>query len=346
MREPFAPGALGAVDAWLKERLPGLTGTPEVEQFRGGASNWTYGLTYPERALVLRRPPAGKKAKSAHDMAREHDIQAALKPSFPAVPEMIGHCADESLIGSEFYVMERLQGLIPRAELPREMELDAAGHRALCESMLDKLVELHAVDTSPPALRRFSRGSGYARRQVDGWTRRFTEARTWNVPKCTYVIDYLRANVPDDVDACVIHGDFRFDNMVLDPDEPTRVIGVLDWELATIGDPLMDLGSALAYWVQADDDPLLRSTRRQPTHLPGMLTRREVVQRYADASGRASVDFTFYEVFGLFRLAGIVQQIYYRHFHGQVRRREYRAFWLFVHYLNLRARHVIKTRGG
>ncbi len=342
--EPFSGHALDAIDRWLKERLPELSGRPQVEQFRGGASNWTYGVTYPERALVLRRPPAGKKAKSAHDMQREHDVQAALRPMYPCVPAMVGHCADEALIGSEFYVMERVDGFIPRAKLPSGMgPLTAPRARELCHNVLDKLVELHAVDTSEPTLASFGRGPGYARRQVEGWTRRFTEARTWNVPGCDYVIDYLRANVGDDAGACLIHGDFRLDNVVLDRDDPTRVVGVLDWELATVGDPLMDLGSSLAYWVEAGDDPLFRSTRRQPTHLPGMLTRREVVRFYADKSGRALPDFTFYEVFGLFRLAGIVQQIYYRHHHGQVRRREFRLFWLFVHYLNLRATRLIKA---
>ncbi len=346
MAKVIDPLPVPAVDAWIQERVPGLTGPPDIEQFRGGASNWTYGITYPERSLVLRRPPAGTKAKSAHDMGREHGIQAALRPSFPYVPQMVGHCTDEAVLGSEFYVMERLDGLIPRARMPKGVELSPEQARQLCEHLLDTLVALHGVDATQPALAALNRGAGYARRQVDGWTRRYADARTPNVPRCAYVMDYLRANVPDDVASCVIHGDYRLDNVVLDRDDPTRIVGVLDWELATVGDPLMDLGSSLTYWIQADDDRLARSTKRQPSDLPGMLTRDEMVARYADKAGRAIDDFTFYEVFGLFRLAAIAQQIYYRHYHGQVRRKEFRILWVFVHYLNWRARRLIKRSGG
>jgi aminoglycoside phosphotransferase (APT) family kinase protein len=331
-----------AVDAWLRAQGIELEGTPEVTQYAGGASNWTYRLKYPNRDLVLRRPPAGTKAKGAHDMVREFAVQQALKPVYPAVPTMVALCREAEVIGCDFYVMERIDGLIPRAQLPRGVTLDAAQTRQLCTNVLDKLVELHQVDYRAAGLETLGRGAGYCKRQVEGWSERYLKARTWNVPGFARVRDWLRVHTPDDVATCVIHNDWRFDNVVLAPDDPTRVIGVLDWEMATLGDPLMDLGSALAYWVQADDGWLMRSTRRQPTHLPGMLTRREVVDYYLQRSGLQPADWRFYEVFGLFRLAVIIQQIYYRYHHGQTRNPAFKRFWWLVHYFDWRARAVIR----
>jgi aminoglycoside phosphotransferase (APT) family kinase protein len=201
---------------------------------------------------------------------------------------------------------------------------------------------LHRVDVAATGLEGLGKGAGYARRQVEGWSDRYRKARTWNVPSFEGVMRWLNAHTPEDVGACVIHNDFRFDNVVLDHADPTKVRGVLDWEMATLGDPLMDLGGALAYWVQADDDFFLRSLRRQPTHLPGMLTRREVVEYYYERTGRHAADWTFYEVYGLFRLAGIAQQIYYRYQKGQTRNKGFRNFWLFVTYLGWRCHRRIR----
>jgi len=341
---PVRPGEeldVDAVHGWLAERLPGLGEPPEVSQFSGGASNWTYLLRYPDRELVLRRPPAGTKARSAHDMGREVRVQRGLRPVFGLVPEIVGHCEDPDLIGSDFYVMHRIPGLIPRSRMP--VELSPEQHRSLCDELVDRLVELHAVDhTACPDLAELGRGAGYTRRQIEGWSERFRRAKTWNVPGCERVMTWLADHLPDDVDTCVIHGDYRLDNVVLDPDEPTRIVGVLDWEMATLGDPLMDLGNALAYWVQADDDFIARSMRRQPTHLPGMLTRAEVVQRYCERSGLQPDNWTFYEVYGLFRLAGIVQQIYYRYHRKETRNPAFRRFWLLTHYLDRRCRRLIR----
>jgi aminoglycoside phosphotransferase (APT) family kinase protein len=332
------------VDGWLKARVAGLAGTPEVTQYTGGASNWTYRLRYPSHDLVLRRPPAGTKARSAHDMGREYRIQKALKPAFPLVPPMVAFCDDASVIGCDFYVMERLDGLIPRRDLPPSVAWTPETTRALCLNVIDTLLALHRVEPGAVGLEGMGKGPGYARRQVEGWCERYDRARTWNVPRFTKVKDWLKAYIPDDVAACVIHNDFRFDNVVLDPAEPTRVVGVLDWEMATVGDPLMDLGSALAYWVQADDDPLIRALRRQPTHRAGMLTRREVVEYYCERAGRPAGHWTFYEVFGLFRLAVIVQQIYYRYHHGQTRNPAFRRYWVLANYLDWRCRRIIRRR--
>lgn len=335
-----------AVDAWLKARVPSLEGTPEITQFSGGASNWTYRLKYPNRDLILRRPPAGTKAKSAHDMGREFKVQQALKPAYPAVPDMVGLCQDPSVIGSDFYVMERIEGIIPRKHLPRGLTLDKAQTRQLCLNVIDKLVELHSVDAAAVGLTSLGKGPGYPKRQIEGWSDRYEKALTWNVLGFKYVRDWLKANTPDDVATCVIHNDWRLDNVVLDSGDPTRVIGVLDWEMATLGDPLMDLGNTLAYWVQADDGFMMRSTRRQPTHLPGMLRREEVVEYYCDKMKLKPANWTFYEVYGLFRLAVIVQQIYYRYHHKQTRNPAFKNFWVLANYLGTRCTRLILRKGA
>ncbi len=336
---------IAKVDAWLKGRVPELAGSPEVTQYSGGASNWTYRLRYESHDLVLRRPPEGTKAKSAHDMGREYRIQAALRPVFPLVPKMIAFCDDPSVIGCEFYVMRRLDGMILRKNPPRDLVLTPDQTRRLCLNVIDTLIALHRVDVTAAGLENFGKGAGYARRQIEGWSDRYRKARTWNVPRFERIMAWLAEHTPEDTTTCVIHNDFRFDNVVLDPQDPTRVIGVLDWEMATLGDPLMDLGNALAYWVQADDDFFIRSLRRQPTHLPGMLTRREVVDCYTEKTGRRADNWAFYEVHGLFRLAVIAQQIYFRYQRGESKNPAFRNFWLFVTYLGWRCGRLIRRSG-
>jgi len=325
------------VDAFLKRLDPSLLGVPAISQFPGGASNLTYLVCYPNRELVLRRPPFGHKAKSAHDMGREARIMAALKQHYPYVPEVLAFCEDAAVLGSEFYVMERIRGLIPRQDLPEGLDLSAADTRQLCLNVLDKLIELHQVDWKAAGLGSFGKGGGYVQRQISGWSDRYRKARTENAVDFESVMAWLAANQPlKDSATCLIHNDFRFDNVVLDPAHPMNVIGVLDWEMATLGDPLMDLGNSLAYWVQADDDETFRRMRRQPTHLPGMLTRQEAVDYYAARTGRQVDDITFYLVYGLFRLAVIVQQIYYRYHHGQTTNPAFKGFIHITNYLEQR----------
>jgi aminoglycoside phosphotransferase (APT) family kinase protein len=342
-----------AVDTWLRGHAPAqaataqLSGLPTVRQFRGGASNLTYQLSYPERDLILRRPPPGTKAASAHDMAREFRIQERLAQAYPYVPKMVALCQEEAVIGGDFYVMERIAGTILRARIPPELGLNVRATRELCESAIDRLVELHQVDPLQTGLADIGKGEGYVRRQVEGWSERFRAAHTWNVPSFERVMRWLGERQPQDSASRVVHNDFRFDNLVLDPEDPQRIVGVLDWELATVGDPLMDLGGALAYWVQADDDRLMRTLRRQPTDAPGMLTRREVVERYCERTGLQVEDWVFYEVFGLFRLATIIQQIYRRYHLRETRNRAFRHFWLAVRYLDRRCLGIIRhSRNG
>jgi len=332
---------INAVSAFVKSHYPNAFGALDIKQFPGGASNLTYQLNFDNVSLILRTSPKGTKAKGAHDMAREFRIMERLKPSYHYVPEMIALCSDESVIGREFYVMEKISGIIPRANLPKELILSETEVNTLCKNVIDTLIELHKVDIQSTGLHELGKGIGYCQRQVDGWSERYKKAKTCNVPSCNYVIDYLKANVPQQEKTCFIHNDFRFDNVVLDEHNPTKVIGVLDWEMATIGDPMMDLGNSLAYWVQADDDFVAKQTRRQPTHLKGMLTRKEVIQYYCDQMGFDAKDFTFYEVYGLFRLAVIMQQIYFRYHHKQTTNKAFKNFWLLVNYMNWRCKRLI-----
>ena len=296
---------------WLQPFI-GVDVLPEVQQFRSGASNLTYLLQYPDRELVLRKPPAGMKAASAHDMKREFLIQSRLQPVYSLVPSMIALCDDQSVMGSDFYVMERVVGDIFRRDVPEGVT--PADVSVMADSLINGLVRLHAVDAS--ILAELNKGPGYVQRQVEGWSKRYRNALTDDVPNGEKVMAWLEANRADDVASCVIHGDWRIDNVVFDLKQ-ARIVGVLDWELATVGDPLMDLGSALAYWVDRDDVPAFAALRRQPSHLPGMPTRDEFVAKYLEKSGVRCADFTFYEVFGLFRLAVIIQQIWARYVAGQ-----------------------------
>ncbi|MEV4943518.1 phosphotransferase family protein [Streptomyces zaomyceticus] len=333
---------------WLTRQMDDISGpAPDVVQFTGGASNLTYLLKYPhlDTELILRRPPAGKKASSAHDMAREYRVQKALKPAFPLVPTVRALCQDPSVIGADFYVMDKVPGLILRGRLPNGMNLSPERARGLSEAFIDSLADLHQVNPVAAGLADLGKGQGYVRRQVEGWTRRYAQARTWNTPSFRHVTAWLADHQPGDAATCIVHNDWRLDNLVLD-ENSLQVIGVLDWELATLGDPLMDLGSAMAYWVQADDGRMARAMRRQPSHLPGMLTRAQIVERYCARTGLSGENWPFYEVFGLFRLAVIAQQIYYRYHHKQTRNPAFRNLWMAVNYLDRRCRATIGRTSG
>ena len=306
---------VGAVQAWLIEHTDVAHELPHVQQFGSGASNLTYLLTYKTQELILRRPPIGTKAASAHDMKREFLIQKTLLPDFPLVPKVIALCEDHSVMGSDFYVMERINGIILRRDLPTGLTLSVDDTTLIGDLVINGLVALHHVDPTP--LSQLSKGPGYVGRQVEGWSRRYRAAHTPDVADAEVLMKWLDENQPHDVASCVIHGDWRLDNLVFDLDGVPKLVGALDWELATIGDPLMDLGSSMAYWIDGNDETAFANLRRQPSHLPGMPTRDEFIKRYLEKSEWDCNDFTFYEVFGLFRLTVILQQIWARYVVGQ-----------------------------
>lgn len=330
---------------WLKEHLPEIDENVEITQFSGGASNWTYRLHFQSHDVILRRAPLGKKAAGAHDMSREYHLQKQLKPHYSYVPEMIAVCEDESVLGSTFYIMERLEGMIPRKNFSKEVDWDGETVKNLCYSFWDKLIELHQVDYQKEGLEGLGKGEGYIERQITGWNKRYTNAKTWNVPSGKRVMSWLEKNMPKESNLCIIHNDFRLDNVVLNPNQRSEIIGVLDWELAAIGDPLMDLGNSLAYWVEETDNFFIKGMRRQPSNVKGMLTRQEIINYYADKAGRQVEDFRFYRVYGLFRLAGIAQQIYFRYAKGYTKNKAFKNFWMISIYLIKTCERVIRQKG-
>ncbi len=302
---------------FLATALPGAEGPITVRQFRKGHSNLTYLVSIGGREAVLRRGPFGASVKTAHDMGREWKLLSALQGVYPRAPRPLAFCDDEAVLGARFYLMERVQGVILRGDgAGSGLALTPALLHATSTALVDNLADLHAVDLVRTGLGALGKPEGYVQRQVKGWIERYQAARTDDVPQIEAAAAWAAAHLPASGGAALIHNDYKYDNVVLDPADPSRVVAVLDWEMATIGDPLMDLGTALGYWTEPGDSPLLKAQAFGPTHLPGSLTRQEVAARYAERSGRPVGDLLFHYVFALFKLAVIVQQIYRRFVDG------------------------------
>jgi aminoglycoside phosphotransferase (APT) family kinase protein len=307
------------LDAYLRCHLPDVSGPLVVEQFPRGHSNLTYLLRLDENELVLRRAPFGNPVKTAHDMAREYRVLSKLWAVYPAAPRPVLFCDDPGVMDVSFYVMERRRGVILRQQLPPGLTIDPPTARRLSTALIDSLAHLHSLDYRAAGLGDLGKPEGYVARQVAGWAERYAKARTDDLPAMDRAARWLAGRLPRETGSALIHNDFKYDNLVLDPEDLTRVVAVLDWEMATVGDPFMDLGTTLGYWVEADDPPPLRLAATGPTALPGSLTRRELVARYAEQTGRDVTDVLFYYVFGLYKIAVIVQQIYARYVRGHTR---------------------------
>jgi aminoglycoside phosphotransferase (APT) family kinase protein len=320
---------LARLSHWMRAQgLP--TGELSQEQFPKGHSNLTYLVRAGTHEYVLRRPPAGSKVKSAHDMGREARILEKLQPVFPLAPRVVAVCDDTSVLGVPFYLMERIRGVILRGPEPR-VPVSAEQARGLGVSFARTLASLHAVDFRAAGLT--GKPEGYVRRQVEGWTRRWQEARTEDVQDVEEMARWLAERMPPSMGAAFIHNDFKYDNLVLDPDDLTRVAGVLDWEMSTVGDPLMDLGTALGYWVEEGDPEPVKAFAFGPTFLPGSVTRAQLVEEYARAAQRDVPDMLFYYCFALFKTAVVAQQIYKRYVQGLTRDERFASFGLGVQIL-------------
>jgi aminoglycoside phosphotransferase (APT) family kinase protein len=306
-----------ALAAYLCDRLPGADAPLEIRQFPGGHSNLTYALRFGAREYVLRRPPLGPVAPTAHDMTREHRVLSALWPVFPPAPRPYLLCEDPSVIGAPFYVMERRHGLAVRTAIPPEVGEDLALRRRIGEAVVDTLVGLHAVDWAAAGLAGLGRPAGFVERQVRGWAERYERARTREIPAIRELARWLAERIPPSPPAVLLHNDYKLDNLLLARDDPGRVVAVLDWEMATLGDPLVDLGLLLCYWADRADPPARRQSVSQVTAEPGFLTRAEVLARYAARTGRDVSRVAFYETFALYKVAVVVQQIYVRYHRGQ-----------------------------
>ncbi|MFW7379153.1 MAG: phosphotransferase family protein [Oligoflexus sp.] len=306
------------LEGYLRDKLQISADEPyQVRQFPGGYSNLTYLIRFGDQGFVLRRPPRGTKAKSAHDMGREFTVLSKLQGQFAVCPKPLLYSEDESLIGSPFYVMSLIPGLIIRKNLPENISPQQYAEQV--KNMIQWQAKLHSLDPQKLGLEDFGHLEGYVARQVSGWSKRYLAVRTDDAPDFEEVMTWLASHV-DEIKsprASLIHNDFKLDNLVFDPENPAQVIGVLDWEMATIGDPWMDLGCSLAYWVQADDPAYLQAMRTLPSHLKDAPSRLQQLAIYEEASGYRVDNWHFYYTFGLFRLAVIAQQIYYRYAHGQ-----------------------------
>jgi aminoglycoside phosphotransferase (APT) family kinase protein len=319
---PVRPGEefpAARLEAYLRQHLPDAVGPLTVEQFPHGYSNLTYLLRLGTTELVLRRPPFGNQVKTAHDMGREHRVLSGLAPVYPAAPRPYLYCEDESVLGAPFYVMERRRGVVLRKAGAPGLVLDPDTARRLGLALIDNLARLHSLDYQAIGLGDLGKPAGYVARQVTGWVGRYEKARTDDVPAMEHVAAWLSSHMPPESGAALLHNDFKYDNLLLDPNDLTNIVAVLDWEMATVGDPLMDLGTTLGYWVEAGDPAPLHRAAMGPTTVPGSLTRRELVQRYAARTGRDLSNVLFYYCFGLFKIAVIVQQIFARFVRGHTR---------------------------
>ena len=313
--------------SYLLPILGGKMATVRLQQFPGGHSNLTYLLSSGNEHWVLRRPPFGSTVKSAHDMMREYRILSALRHVYPYGPVPLHFCDDHAVIGCDFYLMSYIQGLVIRREYPAGLDLTACQVRRQMLNFFDVLSELHAVELATVGLERFGKPAGYVQRQVDGWCRRWCNAHTPDTVDADRTMQWLQQHQPPASDKPrVIHNDYKLDNVVFSVEQPLQVIGVLDWEMATVGDPLMDLGCTLGYWVQASDPDFFRQSRTMPSDRDGAPTRGEIIQRFQQKTGLAVAHFPFYFCFGLFRLCVIGQQIYYRYYHGHTRDRRFAGF--------------------
>jgi aminoglycoside phosphotransferase (APT) family kinase protein len=314
---PLAP-----LQEYLNQHLGVSSGPVRVEQFAQGHSNLTYlvrlGEGEPGTELVLRRGPFGNQVKTAHDMGREYRVLSRLWTVYPPAPRPILFCDDPAVLGAPFYLMERRRGIVLRKQLPPGLVIDPDTARRLSITLIDNLAALHALDYRAAGLGDLGKPEGYVPRQVTGWTERYAKARTDDLPAMDHLARWLAEHLPPPamIDAALIHNDYKYDNLVLDPADLTRVVAVLDWEMATVGDPLMDLGTTLGYWVEAGDVPALREAAFGPTALPGSLSRHALAERYATRSGRDISGVLFHYAFGLFKIAVIVQQIYARYARG------------------------------
>jgi aminoglycoside phosphotransferase (APT) family kinase protein len=313
---------VASLEGYLRGKLPEASGPLTVEQFPGGHSNLTYCLRMGGREYVLRRPPVGPVAPTAHDMIREYRVLKALQGHFPPAPEPYVLCEDPSVIGVPFYVMERRRGIVIRREIPEELEAmgDPEGvGRTISTAMVDTLVALHGVDYVKAGLGDLGKPVGFVERQVKGWAGRWQLAKTREVPEIDWLAKFLAERIPPSPPPTLLHNDYKLDNVMLHPSDPSRIIAVLDWEMCTVGDPLIDVGLMLAYWPRPDDSVARQLSISSFTTHPGFFSRQEMLDRYAEKTGRDVRSIGFYETFALYKLTVVLEQIYCRYVRGQTR---------------------------
>jgi aminoglycoside phosphotransferase (APT) family kinase protein len=332
-----------ALESYLRAHFPDERGRLDVKQFPSGHSNLTYSVSLGDGEFVLRRPPFGSKVKSAHDMGREFRVLSKLHAVYPQAPEAVLYSDDVTVLGAPFYLMKPIHGVIIRRNPPESLNFTPEIAWLLSESFVDNLARLHGLDYQSVGLGDLGKPEGYLERQVRGWTERYYGSRTHDFPEVERIVSWMKEHMPSANGVALIHNDYKYDNLVLDPGDITKIIGVLDWEMCTIGDPLTDLGTALAYWVDADDPGPLQKIRWGPTTRPGSMTRAQIVERYAEKAGQRVSHMDFYVVFARFKVAVIVQQIYYRYHQGLTKDERFAAMPAVVEALLRASLHCAET---
>ncbi|MDQ3634857.1 MAG: phosphotransferase family protein [Acidobacteriota bacterium] len=334
----------GNLQHFLAENLSAEIHNIEISQFPAGASNLTYLIKIGGEEYVLRRPPFGNKVKTAHDMSREFNVLSKLSKIYKPAPKPIIYCGDKNIIGSEFYLMERRNGLIIRGKSPVELENSSELQKKVCESFIENLVELHSLDYKKAGLGDLGKPEGYTKRQVEGWTKRYFDSKTDEWKSLEKSIEWLNANIPEDKTATLVHNDYKFDNIMLDPENLTEIVAVLDWEMTTIGSPLMDFGTTLGYWMSKEGGDEMLSMPFNPRVLMENISRQELAEMYAEKSGRDLSNILYYYVFGTFKIAVIAQQIHYRFKKGFTNDKRFANFNLFVATLGKIANNAIEKK--
>ena len=331
---------LERLEPYLREQLPETRGVFDVRQFGGGHANLTYLVRFGETEYVLRRPPPGPLPKGGHDMAREYRVLSKLWRSFALAPRAFVLCMDHEILGADFVVMERRRGIVIRRALPAAIAGDPAAAKALGENFIDTLANLHRVDVD--AFADLGRPHGYLERQLDGWVMRWEAAATPDVPDARALVARLRATRPESGPPALVHNDFKFENAIVDANDPTQFVAILDWDMCTVGDPLADLGNVLSLWIDPGERPEIISST-MPTDAPGFPTRAQLVERYALATGRDCSRSSWYFTFNVFRYAAISQQIYARFLRGQTQDPRFAKFGPYVASLIARGRDLAEA---
>jgi aminoglycoside phosphotransferase (APT) family kinase protein len=330
------------VAAGLRGRLEGSEGPGSVKQFGGGAANLTYLLDYGTHEYVLRRPPLGPVAKSAHDMGREYTVLSVLHQAFPYAPRAFLYNEDDSLIGAPFFVMERRQGVVVRRSMPAVFAQMPDAGRRMSEAMVDALAQFHAVDFAAVGLGELGHPEGFVTRQIEGWYKRWLKAQTHDLPEFEAVYHWLQENEPQGTAVSLVHNDYKLDNVMLSATDPGQMVAIFDWDMCTLGDPLCDLGALLTYWTEPTDTPYMQMITSMPLGELGFMTRRQLVERYAEKSGRSIHDIHFYHALGLYRLVVIIAQIYIRYQRGQTQDKRFAAFEDLIPLIAKAAKEVIR----
>ncbi len=314
-----------------------------LKQFPSGYSNLTYFLKSSSKQFVLRRPPFGAKSlQGGHDMFREYNVLKNLKSQFSKVPDVFLYCDNNEILGAPFYLMERVEGYIIRPNLQQKDSPGSDIIQNVSKSFVSTLVELHNVNIEKANLKDLGNINGYVKRQVEGWIKRYNHSKTDNISNMDFISSWLYENQPSEVGSSIVHNDFKYDNLVLDKDDFSKISAVLDWEMATIGDPFMDLGTTLGYWVDKNDLPELKLFQLSATTLDGNPSREGILELYEKESGKSISNPVFYYVFGLFKIAVIVQQIYFRYKKGFTKDKRFALLNLAVMSLSIMAKQAIE----